>query len=178
MISSKNGICLAKPQAARSETPNSVQWSYLEFQISHNMMQSSKTDHVSPTNYSTATVSTIINRYVKLILLCIKPHCTKMLPHQLTSYNTSRPVTTYLAFESSYYRSPPSPGRVSSNTMRLTLHPPRDLKAAPLGCNMGTGKPAVFPKWVRQVQVQCWILTHCCILHTHTTVLRVLTGLL
>ena len=72
--------------------------------------------------------STIINphhQYAKLILLWIKPHCTKMLPHWLTSYNTSRPVTTYLAFESSYYCSPPSPGRVSSNTTRLTLHHPQ-----------------------------------------------------
>ena len=26
---------------------------------------------------------------------------------------------------------------------------------SPVGCNMGTGKPAIFPKRVRQVQVQC-----------------------
>jgi hypothetical protein len=40
-------------------------------------------------------------------------------------------VTTYSTFESSYYRSPPSPGRVSSNITRLPPHPPRDLKGAP-----------------------------------------------
>jgi hypothetical protein len=58
---------------------------------------------------------------------------TKMLPHRLTSYNTSRPVTTCSALEPSYYRSP-SPGRVSSNSQKATRLPPRpslDLKAAP-----------------------------------------------
>src|ERR1700722_5602069 len=64
----------------------------------------------------------------------IKPHRTKMLPHRLTSYNTSRPVTSCSAFEPSYYRPPPSPGRVSSNNQKATRLPPRpslDLKAAP-----------------------------------------------
>jgi hypothetical protein len=36
----------------------------------------------------------------------------------------------------------------------------RTDKYIQLGCNMGTGKPVVFPKWVGQVRVQCWILTH------------------
>ena len=59
-----------------------------------------------------------------------------MLPHQLTSYNTGRPVTTYSAFERSYYSSPPSyaSGRVSSNSQKVTRLPSRpslDLKAAP-----------------------------------------------
>ena len=47
-----------------------------------------------------------------------------------------------------------------------------------LGCNMGMGKPTVFPKPVRQVQVWCWILTHHCTLCTHPAVLWVLMGLL
>jgi len=46
-----------------------------------------------------------------------------------------------------------------------------------VGCNTGTGKPAVFPKRVRQVRVRCWILTHRRTLRTRATVLRVLTGL-
>jgi hypothetical protein len=36
----------------------------------------------------------------------------------------------------------------------------------------------VFPKRVRQVWVQCWILTHHRTLHARAAVLRVLTGLL
>ena len=47
-----------------------------------------------------------------------------------------------------------------------------------LGCNTGTGKPAVFPKQVRQVRVRCWILTHRRTPRTRAAVLRVLTGLL
>jgi len=47
-----------------------------------------------------------------------------------------------------------------------------------LGCNTGTGKPAVFPKRVRQVRVRCWILTHRRTPRTRAAVLQVLTGLL
>jgi len=47
-----------------------------------------------------------------------------------------------------------------------------------VGCNTGTGKPAVFPKRVGQVRVRCWILTHRRTPRTRAAVLRVLTGLL
>ena len=47
-----------------------------------------------------------------------------------------------------------------------------------LGFNTGTGKPVVFPKRVSWVQVQFWFLAYRDTLHTHTTVLRVFTGLL
>jgi len=47
-----------------------------------------------------------------------------------------------------------------------------------IGCNTGTGKPAVFPKRVGQVRVRCWILTHRRTPRTCATVLQVFTGLL
>ena len=37
-----------------------------------------------------------------------------------------------------------------------------------IGLNTGTGIPAVFPKWVMQVQVWYSILSHRATLHTHT----------
>jgi hypothetical protein len=51
------------------------------------------------------------------------------------------------------------------------------MVGALLGCNTGMGKPAVFPKQVRQVWVQCWILTHHRIPRTRVAVLWVSTGL-
>ena len=50
--------------------------------------------------------------------------------------------------------------------------------AETIGCNTGTGKPAVFPKRVIQVRVRCWILTHRRTPRTCAAVLRVFTGLL
>jgi hypothetical protein len=57
--------------------------------------------------------------------------------------------------------------------LKLTKYP----WAARIGCNMGTGKAAVFPKRVRQVRVWCWILKHRRTPRTRAAVLRVFTGL-
>ena len=54
----------------------------------------------------------------------------------------------------------------------------QDAHPSVLECNMGTGKPTVFPKWIRQVWVQCCILTHHCTPCTCPAVLQVLMGLL
>ena len=58
-----------------------------------------------------------------------------------------------------------------------------DLKAmiavgAFIGLGTGTGKPAVITKWVTRVWVQCLILAHHGILHTHTVVSRVCMGII
>ena len=45
----------------------------------------------------------------------------------------------------------------------------------PVGLNTGMGKPTVNPKWVSQVWVQFWLLSHHDTPHTHATVLRVFT---
>ena len=44
-----------------------------------------------------------------------------------------------------------------------------------IGFRMGMGKPAVFLKWVPQVQVQCWFLPHCNTPHTCAAVSQVCT---
>ena len=47
-----------------------------------------------------------------------------------------------------------------------------------IGCNMGMGKPEVFPKQVSQVQVWYLISTHCSTLCTCAVVLQVFMGLI
>src|SRR6266436_2768326 len=73
----------------------------------------------------------------------------------------------WLTIEQHYSRN------LGSHSLLLVVNLPLTI-----GCNTGTGKPAVFPKRVGQVRVRCWILTHRRTPRTRAAVLRVLTGLL